>query len=107
MTGNKILLDTNIVTELFRGNDFVIDTLDKREKVYLPAAALGELFLGAYRSANVARKLQEVMSFLERCTVLNTNATTSDKYALIKTTLLNKGKPIPENDIWIAATAMQ
>jgi len=32
---------------------------------------------------------------------------TAEKYAIIKTSLLSKGKPIPENDIWIAATAMQ
>ncbi len=106
MTGNKLLLDTNIVIELFRGNQNVITMLDKQEKIYLPTAALGELFLGAYRSANVLKKLQEIKSFLENCIVLYTDATTSDKYAIIKTALLNKGKPIPENDIWIAATAM-
>jgi tRNA(fMet)-specific endonuclease VapC len=106
MTGNKLLLDTNIVIELFRGNQLVIDFLDNQEKIYLPTATLGELYLGAYRSSNVSKKLQEIKSFLESCVVLYTDATTSDKYAIIKTALLNKGKPIPENDIWIAATAM-
>jgi tRNA(fMet)-specific endonuclease VapC len=106
MTGNKLLLDTNIVIELFRGNQLVIDFLDNQEKIYLPTATLGELYLGAYRSSNVSKKLQEIKSFLESCVVLYTDATTSDKYAIIKTVLLNKGKPIPENDIWIAATAM-
>jgi tRNA(fMet)-specific endonuclease VapC len=106
MIGNKLLLDTNIVIELFRGNQLVIDFLDNQEKIYLPTATLGELYLGAYRSSNVSKKLQEIKSFLESCVVLYTDATTSDKYAIIKTALLNKGKPIPENDIWIAATAM-
>lgn len=106
MIGNKLLLDTNIVIELFRGNEIVIALLEKQEKVYLPTATLGELYLGAYRSANVPKKLQEIKSFLENCTVLYIDATTADKYAIIKTALLNKGKPIPENDIWIAATAM-
>jgi tRNA(fMet)-specific endonuclease VapC len=106
MTGNKLLLDTNIVIELFRGNQLIIDFLDNQEKIYLPTATLGELYLGAYRSSNVSKKLQEIKSFLESCVVLYTDATTSDKYAIIKTALLNKGKPIPENDIWIAATAM-
>jgi tRNA(fMet)-specific endonuclease VapC len=106
MTGNKLLLDTNIVIELFRGNQLVIDFLDKQDKLYLPTATLGELYLGAYRSSNVSKKLQEIKSFLESCVVLYTDAIISDKYAIIKTALLNKGKPIPENDIWIAATAM-
>jgi tRNA(fMet)-specific endonuclease VapC len=106
MTGNKLLLDTNIVIELFRGNQLVIDFLDRQEKIYLPTATLGELYLGAYRSSNVSKKLQEIKNFLESCVVLYTDAITSDKYAIIKTALLNKGKPIPENDIGIAATAM-
>jgi tRNA(fMet)-specific endonuclease VapC len=106
MTGNKLLLDTNIVIELFRGNQSVIDFLDKQEKIYLSTAVLGELYLGAYRSSNLSKKLQEIKNFLESCIVLYTDATTSDKYAIIKTSLLNRGKPIPENDIWIAATAM-
>ena len=107
MIGNKLLLDTNIVIELFRGNQIVVAILDKQEKIYLPTAALGELYLGAYRSANVSKKLQEIKSFLESCTVLYTDATTAERYAIIKTALLNKGKPIPENDIWIAATTLQ
>ncbi len=106
MIGNKLLLDTNIVIELFKGNQTVIAMLEKQEKVYLPTATLGELYLGAYRSANAPKKLQEIKSFLENCIVLYTDAATSDKYAIIKTALLKKGKPIPENDIWIAATAM-
>jgi tRNA(fMet)-specific endonuclease VapC len=79
MIGNKLLLDTNIVIELFRGNPVVIAILDKQVKVYMPAAALGELYLGAYRSVNVYRKLQEIKSFLERCIVLYADATTADK----------------------------
>jgi tRNA(fMet)-specific endonuclease VapC len=106
MIGNKLLLDTNIVIELFRGNQAIITLLDEQEKVYIPVAVLGELYLGAYRSVNVPKKLQEVRNFLENCIILFADATTADKYAIIKTALLNKGKPIPENDIWIAATAM-
>ena len=107
MIGNKLLLDTNIVIELFRGNQVVIAMLDKQENIYLPTAALGELYLGAYRSTNVSKKLQEIKSFLESCIVVYTDAITSDNYAVIKTALLNRGKPIPENDLWIAATALQ
>ena len=107
MIGNRLLLDTNIVIELFRGNQVIITLLDEQEKVYIPVAVLGELYLGAYRSVNVPKKLQEIKNFVENCIILFADATTADKYAIIKTELLNKGKPIPENDIWIAATAMQ
>jgi tRNA(fMet)-specific endonuclease VapC len=106
MTGNSIILDTNIVIELFRGNKIVIESLVKQEKIYLPTTCLGELYLGAYRSSNVSKKLQEIKSFLNSCIILNIDGATSEKYAIIKTSLLNKEKPIPENDIWIAATAL-
>jgi tRNA(fMet)-specific endonuclease VapC len=107
MTGNKLLLDTNIIIELFKGDLQIPALLDKQENVYVPAIVLGELYLGAYRSANVQKKLLEIKNFLPRCIVLDTNNTTAENYGIIKTALLNKGKPIPENDIWIAATAVQ
>ncbi len=39
--------------------------------------------------------------------MLHTDDVIAENYAIIKTSLLRKGKPIPENDIWIAATAMR
>jgi tRNA(fMet)-specific endonuclease VapC len=68
---------------------------------------LGELFLGAYRSSNPEKHLTQINDFLKKCIVLSADSETAEFYALIKTALLNKGKPIPENDIWIAATARQ
>jgi tRNA(fMet)-specific endonuclease VapC len=107
MTGNKLLLDTNIVIELFKGNREIPVVLDEQEKIYIPVTVLGELYLGAYRSSNPQKKQEEINSFLLKCIVLVTDDRTAQTYALIKTTLLNKGKPIPENDIWIAATSLQ
>ena len=107
MTGNKLLLDTNIVIELFKGNREIPVVLDEQEKIYIPFAVLGELYLGAYRSSNPQKKQQEIKGFLLMCIVLVADDRTAETYALIKTALLNKGKPIPENDIWIAATSMQ
>ena len=107
MTGNRVLLDTNIVIELFKGESQILVYLEKQEIVYLPFAALGELLLGAYRSANTEKKLNEIKKFLSECNVLKADEATADKYARVKTGLLSKGKPIPENDIWIAAIALQ
>ena len=52
MTGNNILLDTNIVIELFKGNPSVAAFLEAKKFVDIPFAVLGELYLGAYRSSN-------------------------------------------------------
>ena len=105
MTGNKLLLDTNIIIDLFKGDLQISAVLDLHKKVYVPVTVLGELYLGAYRPPHLQNKLKQIKNFLLRCIVLNIDNHTAENYAVIKTALLNKGKPIPENDIWIAAIA--
>jgi len=107
MTRNSILLDTNIIIELFKGNHSVTTSLETQQSVNIPFAVLGELYLGAYRSSNPKKHIKQVNDFLKKCNVLVADDETANNYALIKTELLNKGKPIPENDIWIAAIAKQ
>jgi len=74
---------------------------------YIPAIAVGELYYGAYRSSNIKKHLEQVNQFLYNCKVLPVDAATADLYGSIKAALKDKGKPIPENDIWIAAIATQ
>lgn len=107
MTGDKVLLDTNVVIELFKGNPSVAAFLEGKKFVDIPFAVLGELYLGAYRSSNPKKHIKQINDFLNNCNVLIADNETASHYALIKTDLLKKGKPIPENDIWIAATAKQ
>lgn len=107
MTGNNILLDTNIVIELFKGNTSITASLETLQSVNIPFAVLGELYLGAYRSSNSKKHIKQVSDFLGNCNILPADEETANIYALIKSALLNKGKPIPENDIWIAAIARQ
>jgi tRNA(fMet)-specific endonuclease VapC len=107
MTGNSILLDTNIVIELFKGNPAVVTFLEAQQTVDIPFAVLGELYLGAYKSSNPKKHLQQIDAFLENCNVLIADDETANQYALIKSALLKKGKPIPENDMWIAAVSRQ
>ncbi len=107
MTGNKLILDTNIVIELFRGNKKVLSVLSNYDVIYLPITVLGELYLGAYRSLNIQKKLEEIKRFVKSCSILDSDTNTADNYGAIKSRLLNIGKPLPENDIWIAAISIQ
>lgn len=100
-----MLLDTNIVIELFKGNPSIITRLKNRKSVDVPVAVLGELLLGAYCSSNPKKHLKIINAFLKKCHVLVIDDQTAKQYAIIKAGLFKKGKPIPENDIWIAATA--
>lgn len=107
MTGSKVLLDTNIVIELFKGDQKILQFLDKQQNVFIATAVLAELYLGACRSANEQKHMEQIRQFLLRCIVLNADQATAEACAKVKAALLMKGMPIPENDIWIAATALQ
>lgn len=102
-----MLLDTNIIIDLFKGDRNISDFLDKQAAIYIPSTVLGELYLGAYRSADPDKHLKKIHDFKAKCIVLSVDDSTADQYGIIKTGLLAKGKPVPENDIWIAAIAKQ
>jgi tRNA(fMet)-specific endonuclease VapC len=106
MTGNKCLLDTSIIIHAFRDN-IIAAKLDVFSEIYVPSIAVGELYYGAYKSANPQKHLDQLKHFMGNCIILSIDMITADIYGSIKTTLKNKGKPIPENDIWIASVATQ
>ncbi len=65
------------------------------------------MFYGAYKSSDTVKHLNQIQKFLSNCAVIQIDSTTSEFYGRIKTARYLKGKPIPENDIWIAASALQ
>ena len=106
MTGNNCILDTSIVIHTFK-NPSLLQKLASFAETFIPIIVIGELHYGAYRSANPGKHLAQIREFVANCIVLNADAVTADIYGEVKTGLKNKGKPIPENDIWIAAIALQ
>ena len=106
MSGKR-LLDTNIVVALFKDDAAVRERLSQHAMVLVSSAVLGELYYGAQKSSQIDRHLREINRFLAKVAVLETNAETAYEYGLIRNELRVKGRPIPENDIWIAATARQ
>jgi len=103
----KYLLDTNIVIALFAGDANVQAKLGEASEVFIPSIVFGELFYGARKSGRVEANLQRVDELLASSAVLACDAETAQHYAIVKNDLRLKGKPIPENDIWIAALALQ
>lgn len=75
--------------------------------ICISATVLGELLYGAERSAKREQGLRDVEQFVQDCPVLVCDEETARVYSHIRAGLAAKGKPIPENDIWIAAAAMQ
>lgn len=107
MTGNNCLIDTSIILESFKGNKIIAAQITQLEKIFVSVTIIGELNYGAYHSANHVKHFSRNEIFLNRCQKLILDSETADFYGKIKAGLAHKGKPIPENDIWIAATAIQ
>ena len=107
MTGNKFLLDTNIVSAWLQGDKAIADNIDKATAVYIPIIVIGELYYGASCSTQVQKNTENVKKLTSRYQVLSIDEETTVMYGNIKASLRKKGKPIPENDIWIASIAMQ
>lgn len=102
----RVLLDTNVVIPFFSGEKSVSQRLAKAE-VCVSSTVLGELYFGARKSANVSANLSKIEQFAATVQVLSCDAVTARVYGQIKDQLRSKGRPIPENDIWIAAVALQ
>ena len=107
MTGNNVLLDISAVIDLFKGNAEILKLLSVTQNIYVSSIVIGELYYGVQRAANIEKHTAQVEDFVSLCKVLSVTLGTSKFYATIKNELRKKGKPIPENDIWIAATAIE
>lgn len=74
-------------------------------ELYLPLTALGEMRFGIQRAGNSRRAVEQWERFAKEVVLLLPDDATATAYAELKQALAAKGKPIPENDLWIAATA--
>ena len=106
MTGS-CLLDTNIVIAFFSGETAVVTRVEQAAEVLLSSIVVGELDYGARKSGRVQQNLARIAELVEQTAILDCDEGTAQRYGTIKQALHNKGRPIPENDIWIAATAME
>ncbi len=97
----------NIVIEVFKGDKLIAGKIDKLKSFYIPAIVLGELYVGINRVVNKAKHLKMLHKFLELSTVISIDEETTKYYGEIVAALYKKGKPIPINDAWIAASAKQ
>ena len=105
-TGSRVLLDTNIISALFKGELEVARHIDSAEEVYIPIIAIGELRFGAAQSSQFQKNMKDIDDLITRYPVSFIDVGTTKAYGDIKVALKKKGKPIPENDIWIAAIGM-
>jgi tRNA(fMet)-specific endonuclease VapC len=105
----KVLLDTNAYTALFRGHEAVAARVRRATDVLLSSVVAGELLFGFRNGTRFESNRQELEDFLSSpyVTLLNVTMVTADRFGRIAASLRRKGRPLPTNDIWIAAHAME
>lgn len=101
------MLDSNIAVAFLNGDSNVRELVDKADEIYLPAIALGELYYGAFNSSRKPENLEKIDGFKDEVYLLDCDEYTAKIYGEVKKGLKDKGTPIPENDIWISAIAIQ
>lgn len=99
------LLDTNIVIHLLNRDEVVVARIRDANEILIPIIAIGELFFGASKSSRPKENKIRIQELAAQNSVLLCDFEVAREYGEIKQELRALGKPIPENDIWIAAIA--
>jgi tRNA(fMet)-specific endonuclease VapC len=105
----RVLLDTSAYAAWKRGDAGTVAVVRGAERVYMSAVVAGELMFGFRHGSHEARNLKELDAFLKNPYVsfLPVTLTTARRFGMLASALRKKGTPIPTNDIWIAAHALE
>jgi tRNA(fMet)-specific endonuclease VapC len=102
-----LILDTNAVSAIADGEASALDLLARAERLAVPVIVLGEYRLGIAQSRYRASYESWLREWIAAVAVLDVDEETTHSYAEIALELKQKGKPIPANDLWIAALCRQ
>ena len=105
----RLALDTNRYTDLCRGDDAVAQIIERADEILLPFIVLGELRAGFAAGTQGPRNESILRRFLMKpaVSILYADDQTTQSYANVYRQLRAQGTPIPTNDMWIAALALQ
>lgn len=109
MAVREILLDTNAYSAFKRNVTEAVEIIRHTPLIGISSIVLGELMGGFAAGGREAINRHELEQFLDskRVRALDIEKATAECYAIIYRSLRQKGQPIPTNDMWIAATALQ
>ena len=100
-------VDTNAVIDFRAGVSSIVSLIRSAETVFVPAVVVGELLYGAMNSRRIQENEKAVFQFLKFSSFIPVDEKISAKYAFVRVGLKKVGRPLPENDIWIAATCIE
>lgn len=102
-----MILDTNGLSAFAEGVPALELMFRKAVEIAIPVIVLGEYRYGISQSRHRAHYEQWLSEYLPKFRVLDIDQGTTLPYSTIRTELKSKGKPIPANDLWIAALCLQ
>lgn len=106
---NRILIDTNAYAAFKRNDPAALDVMRSSDYIGVNTVVLGELYSGFKGGSHESRNRKELAQFLDspRVETIGIDEETAEFYAKIFWDLRRKGKPVPGNDLWVAASAMR
>ena len=105
----RTLLDFNAYSRLMRDDDQTAAVVRGATEILMSAVVIGELLYGFRNGSRFDRNAADLRSFLDNPYVsfVPVGSISADRYSRIAAALRAKGNPIPTNDVWIAAHAME
>jgi tRNA(fMet)-specific endonuclease VapC len=103
----EIALDTSAAVRFLNGDITVTERILALPEVTLPMIVVGELLFGAENSARPLQNLPRYLEFISACRAVPLGRETAKVYAKTRLALKRKGRPIPMNDVWIAAQCLE
>ena len=106
---STILIDTNVYSSAMRGETSSIELVRQAQSILVCPIVLGELYAGFKRGSRDKENLKILKEFLQspRIDLIQISPDTAEYYSLLYALLREAGTPIPTNDMWIAACAME
>lgn len=104
----RVLLDTNIVIAAIRREPLLKERIFLASSVFVPSIVVGELLYGAHNAQHSDKEFAKIDRFLtnlDELAILPCDHATAQVFGWLKHTLTSVGRPIPENDYWIASLA--
>ena len=105
----RVLLDSNAYSLFISGNQQVSEILRNADEILISVIVLGELMAGFRQGTRLTQNMSELRSFLDSryVSLIHVTSVTAGYHSMIMASLRAKGRPIPTNDTWIAAQAME
>lgn len=103
----RLLLDTSALSALFLGRAEVVEAVREAGEIAVNPVVVGEVLAGWRKTGG--RYERDLRDFLDgpRVRVVDITEATGQRYAVIVESLRKAGTPVPTNDVWIAASAME